>query len=531
MFFHLMKIKYLLFLTLFCATTAAAQVKVAIFSLNDFHGAFVRNDSKGIAGAPAIVQTLDSLKRVYPLNVTVSAGDNFGGSYFYNATHGQLLPVFFHDLGITLSALGNHEFDDGQRSLSAKWSLSPLRPQGWNITYVCANVRETKTGRVPAFAQPVASIPVPLPGGKKLHVAFTGLITSATPYQVSTRRIAGLTFYGNYPAVLDSVMQLPEASLVKGADISILLTHIGSRMDAAGNPVWDDIDSLHLCALPPHTWQGILSSHSHKAVCGHINEARLPIVQGRWHGDYISALLCTVDTATHQVTAIEPRLFRVTPKESLEVKPARLQAQIDSLLANTRTAGGTPIGEKITTMPCALEHDRDHKYCQTEVGRLVCAAYASAFRKAAGLNDGIPVIGCSHFGSIRAGFAKGEVTVLDVGEVLPFSNALRTYRLTGKQLTDLVEFGLHNQRYGWLQTAGLEVETDHGGHVAGLVYVSPQGKRKKLKPDTECYLVADEFITHGGDGYDPTFFPDSQEVKTEGMPATTDAFIDYLRNK
>ena len=69
-----------------------AQQQVAIFSINDFHGALDRNDHKGIVGAANVLQTLDSLKHVYPCNITVSAGDNFGGSYFYNVTKGVLLP-------------------------------------------------------------------------------------------------------------------------------------------------------------------------------------------------------------------------------------------------------------------------------------------------------------------------------------------------------------------------------------------------------------------------------------------------------
>ena len=68
------------------------DVTVAVFSVNDFHGAFVADGRKGIPGAPALWQTLDSLRRVYPNHITVSAGDNFGGSYFYQSTHGVLLP-------------------------------------------------------------------------------------------------------------------------------------------------------------------------------------------------------------------------------------------------------------------------------------------------------------------------------------------------------------------------------------------------------------------------------------------------------
>lgn len=512
------------------ALTASAQVQVAVFSLNDFHGAFVRNDYKGIAGAPSVWQTLDSLKRVYPCNVTVSAGDNFGGSYFYNATHGALLPVFFNDLGITVSAVGNHEFDDGQRSLAEKWGDSPLRPKGWDITYVCSNVRSIKTGRVPDFCQPVATVPVALPGGKTLRVAFVGLIASSTPQQASKRKLSGLSFDGNYPAVLDSLMQQPDSSLINGSQLRLLLTHVGSKMGKDGKPVWDDIDAQHLYELQSPLWHGILSSHSHQPVCGRINEAAYPIVQGKWHGDYISMLLCTVDTVAMRVTAVKPQIIPVSPKSRLEEGPARLQAQIDSLLQNTKTAGGTPLGEVLTEAHATLIHDRDDKYRQSEVGTLVCRAYAEAYRKAAGLSDKDVVIGCSHFGSIRAGFVKGPVSVLDVGEALPFANALKAYSLTGKQLLDLVEFGLHNQRFGWLQTSWLEVEQDANTHVTSLTYVSPQGKRVPIKPKKKYILVADEFITTGGDGYSPDFFPASQEVNTT-MPATTDAFINYLRQQ
>lgn len=524
-----MKIQLFLASLACAALPCAAQVPVAVFSLNDFHGAFVRNDAKGIAGAPAILQTLDSLKRVYPCHVTVSAGDNFGGSYFYNATRGALMPVFFNDLGIRLSALGNHEFDDGQRSLAEKWEGTPLRPEGWDLTYVCANVRQTQTGRVPEFAQPVASVPVPLPGGKQLRVAFVGLIASSTPLQTSSRKLAGLSFDGNYPAVLDSVMRLPEASLIEDAGLRLLLTHNGSRMNAQGLPEWDDTDAAHLSEIDSPLWDGILSSHSHQLVSGRINAAQYPIVQGKWHGDYISMLLCTVDTVRMVVTDVQPRTVPVTPKARLEAGPARLQAQIDSILRHTKTEGGMPLERVIAESARNLPHDRDNKYRQSEVGTLVCKAYAEAYRKAAGIGDDLPVIGLSHFGSIRAGLPKGPVSVLDVGEALPFSNRLKAYELTGNQIMELMEFGLHNQRYGWLQSGYIQVIQNANRHVTAIISETPQGKRHVLQPKRKYLVVADEFITLGGDGYDPRFFPKEAEISIEGLPGTTDAFIQYLQ--
>lgn len=206
-----------------------------------------------------------------------------------------------------------------------------------------------------------------------------------------------------------------------------------------------------------------------------------------------------------------------------------MQALTDSLLRHTTTPGGTPLGQRLTSSPRTLVHDRDDKWRQTAMGSLVCEAYAEAYRKAAGLGPDAVIIGTSHFGSIRAGFSKGDVTVLDVGEALPFANALRVYRLTGRQLRDLVEFGLHNRRYGWLQTGWLAAERDAAGHVASLAYTGPSGQSVPLHDDTPCLLVTDEFITTGGDGYPPALFPAAQETHVEGLPATTDAFIQYLQ--
>lgn len=510
--------------------TAKAQQQVAIFSINDFHGAFVRDDNKGIVGAPSVLQTLDSLKQVYPCNITVSAGDNFGGSYFYNVTKGVLLPEFFGMAGISLSALGNHEFDDGQLALANKWNGSPLRPDNWDITYVCANVRNAKTGAIPHFAQPVASVPLTLPDGRTLRVAFVGLIASSTPLQASVRKLAGLCFDGRYGAVLDSVMALPEGTLVRDAQLRILLTHIGSNMNNDGQPVWDDKDAANLQLINDSLWHGILSSHSHKRVCGTINNARYPIVQGRWHGDYISMLLCTIDNQTLRVTKVEPHTIAVRPCDSLAPNAARLQQQIDSLLQHTTTPGGTPIGTQLTKAVRNLSHDRDQKYRQSEVGELVCRAYAEAFRRTAQLDDDTPIIGCSHFGSIRSGFSKGPVSVLDVGEVLPFSNPLKVYKLTGQQMIELLNFGNNNRRFGWLQTGYLKMQLNAQRHVVSMTYDGPQHQQVKLERNKKYYLVADEFITTGGDGYSPSFFPIKQEVKVEGLPSTTDAFVQYLQS-
>lgn len=534
-----MKIKHLLASTLLvpgvCWATvqsdAAAPdncVDVAIFSINDFHGAMVPNPSKGLPGAAGLLQTLDSLKGVYPYHLVVTAGDNFGGSFFYKATRdSSLLPQLFHDMGITLSAIGNHEFDDGQDALARKWTDTHRMPAGWSLQYVCANCRDTG-GKIPPYITPCAADSVTLPGGRYVKVGFIGLLTSNTPQQASKRNLKGLTFDGDYPRVVDSLRHSPGFRPVADADIRILLTHIGTRSEN-GQPVWEDKDMAHLYALKDTTFQAVISGHSHQLVCGNINNGQYPIVQGKSHGTYIGCLKFRIDTTTMKIKTIVPMTFRVTPKRQLEGKALRLQEQIERQLRQTCTPAGVPIGTRLTTAKNDIPHDRDRKHRLFAIGKWVCTAYAECARKAAGLSPSDKVVGVSHIGSIRTGFNKGPVTVLDVGEVLPFANNIRLFKVNGALLKQLVEYGLHNEKYGYIQVGNLEVERNADGHLKALYYTAGHHARTLLQDHDVCYLAADEFMTNGGDGYRTEHFPASQEIKGLNMPQTTDAFIHYLR--
>lgn len=504
-----------------------APVTVALFSLNDFHGGFVKDEAKGIPGAANVMATIDSLKSVYPYHLTVSAGDNFGGSYFYKATNGALMPRFFGDLGITLSVMGNHEFDDGVERLAKKWNDSPYRPQGWDITYICSNIRDSQ-GNIPAYMQPFQRQTITLSPTKRLSVAFVGLLASSTPSQVSKSRIKGLSFDGNYTGVLDSLKRTAGYEQVASADLRLLLMHVGTKM-VGGAPAWDDLDSLNLSTINDPSYHAFLTGHSHKPVVGVINDRRYPVVQGKWHGEYISVMKFQIDTVSMRVLGIEPEIVYVNGTIPLGDKQLALEKEIQKLLVETKTKGGAPIGEQLTIARKTLIHDRDDKYHQTEVGTLVCESFDVAARKTGRFRPQDMIFGSSHFGSVRSGFTKGAVRVLDVGESLPFANNIRVFKLTGAQVKRLLNVGFHNVKYGTIQTSRLSFRFDKQKNIKKIYYTSPWGKRTRVKDDCEIYVAVDEFQANGGDGYSPELFPKSQEVKDLTLPATTDAFINYLR--
>ncbi|MBR1889148.1 MAG: bifunctional metallophosphatase/5'-nucleotidase [Alloprevotella sp.] len=512
------------------ATEPPHTATVAVFSINDFHGAFVQDVDKDIPGAASVLACLDSLKTVYPYHLTVAAGDNFGGSYFYKATKGALLPAFFDLAEINISAVGNHEFDDGQAEFARKWQGDKLRPANWNLTYVCANIYD-EAGNIPPYMQPFTIAEVPLSKERSVKIALIGLLASSAKEQIKAQNTVGLSFSPRYTRVLDSIKALPEFAAVKESTIRSLLIHIGTKMEN-GNPVWIDKSIDELKAINDTFYHSILSGHSHEPVCGTINDREIPVLQGWWHGAYISVMKYEVDTLEMKVVKITPELVRVPAKLPSELtgKAKRLQDMTDSLLVNTKTAAGVSIGTFLTVCTEDLHHDRTAKFVDSPVGTLVVNAFAESYREAAHKKDKDIIIGVSHFGGIRAGISKGRLTVLDVGEVLPFGNPIRVYKVTGKELYKLVDYGYHNQYFGRMQKSYLETEMDADGHVKQLTYVSPKGKRKKIKDNTLCYIVADEYMTTGGDDYSPELFPNDKLVDIN-LPLTTDAFIKYLQQQ
>lgn len=523
-----------------------AQEEVVVMCINDFHGAFVPDTYKGIPGAAAVVETLDSLKRQYPNHIVVSAGDNFGGSFFYQATRSQsLLPQFFKDCGITLSGVGNHEFDEGQGLLLDQWRTGvECRPQSWNIEYVSANIRCTADNPMrqgessrPQFCVPFSVRPIALRNGSTFNLAFVGMSTSSTPRQASASKVKGLAFEGNVQSVVDSLSRLPEFRAVAEADARILITHQGTAMKAERRgdilmqqPTWDDADSLYLSHFNDPRFCGILSSHSHRPVAGTINESGIAVVQGWAYGRVVSLLKLEIDPVSHEVLSVTPQLVPVAQREHYSPKAARLQAQVSELLATTRTKGGASLGEVLTHAQASIPFDRSAmRHDQTYMGQLVTRAYADALRQHEGFGDESLIVGVTHLGGIRSGIQAGPVRVMDVGEVLPFDNKMRVYQLTGRQLRALIDAGLHNERYGYLQFSSLKVEIGKRGSVKRLTYVLPSGKLVPMTEKSNCYLVADDFVSAGGDGYDPVLFPAAQEVKGLTLPCITDAFINYLR--
>ncbi len=194
-------------------TFRRAAVELTILALNDFHGNLqpppggIRvsdpaDTTKKIAvpaGGAEHLATLVKQRREGKKNsIFVAAGDLIGASPFLSA--------LFHDeptiealslMGLDVSSVGNHEFDEGRRRSCKRMQGGGCHPidgckgphpfLGAKFKYLAASTIEKATGKTLFPAYEVREF-----GG--IPVAFIGLTLRATPLIVNPAGVAGLEF-------------------------------------------------------------------------------------------------------------------------------------------------------------------------------------------------------------------------------------------------------------------------------------------------------------------------------------------------
>jgi 2',3'-cyclic-nucleotide 2'-phosphodiesterase/3'-nucleotidase/5'-nucleotidase len=192
---------------------------VDLVSFNDFHGNLAEDTSKNgkNPGMAKLVGAVDEYKAANKDTVVVSAGDNYQGSAMSNLTYGEPVSAMMKELGVTASAVGNHEFDWGIDKIS-NWA------KAGDFDYLASNIYDKRTGQPVSWAKPYKMVKV-----DGVKIGLVGLTTQETSYKTKPDIVAGLEFKD--PAALAKIWadKLKDGSLPEGkADVVIALTHMGT---------------------------------------------------------------------------------------------------------------------------------------------------------------------------------------------------------------------------------------------------------------------------------------------------------------
>jgi len=516
----------------------AGVADVQLLAFNDFHGNLEPpSGSNGRVGATEaggieyLATHLARLKAANPNTVVVSAGDNIGAS--------PLLSSMFHDeptiealdaVGLQVSAVGNHELDEGWRELyrMQKGGCHPVdgcqggtRFDGAKFDYLSANIfldpgrvdgdALPKSGRQSADGRPATLFPgsvVKEVGGVK--VGFIGLTLEGAPRIVAPKGVEGLTFAPEARTANAAAADLRR----RGVRAIVVLIHEGG-VQQGDDP--DACRSLSGAIVPivQHMSDDIdvvISGHTHRAYNCTIGTKLVTSAES--FGRLITDVDLRIDRRTGRVVSKSAHNVVVTRDV---VEDAGETALLDRYRPLAAKVGNRSVGSLASIIRRA-----PNEAGESALGDVVADGMLEA---ASGPERGGAVVALMNPGGIRADLTHasstgsdeaGVVTYADAFNVLPFGNVVIVKTLSGDALGRLLEQQFDNPRPG--QNTMLQVSR---GFAYAYDPSGPAGQRvdrtsitingRNVEPAGRYRVAMPDYLWSGGDrltvakeGSDPT---------------------------
>ncbi len=438
---------------LFLAPAQAREASLRILYVNDFHGFADPYQPPGsqekLGGVAYLAAEVKKLRREKP-TLLLAAGDMIQGNSWANLFQGKSSIALMNLMHFDAMVVGNHEFDFGQEVLKKRIAEAHFPVLG-------ANVEGFQDGLKPYVIKDLQG----------LKVAVIGVVTPDTPQATNPCNVRGLKFL-TPEASLEKY--LPE--LKKKADLVLVLSHIGYQAD---RELAAKVQGIGV----------IVGGHSHTKLLEPAVVNGTIVVQAWEHAKALGVLDLQVEDGN--IKHFQGRLEMIKPAQGRADKA--VQALVKKYAARVYAVLGEKIGKTEVDLDGAHVRARE-----TNLGDFL----ADIFRQAAGA-DAASING----GGIRAGIAKGPITIKDIYTVLPFDNYLVAIKLTGKQIKEALEHGV----------SGLEQGAGRFPQVSGLSFTysrrAPAGSRVKeiriggqpLDPQKEYAVATNDFMAAGGDGY------------------------------
>lgn len=412
-------------------TTPTGPVEVQLLGINDFHGRLepptTTTDGQPVGGAAQLAGLVNQLRAENPNTAFVSAGDNIGASTFISAVDADNPTIdVLNASGLTVAAVGNHEFDKGFADLTERVMARAEFP------YLGANVYRGDERALPAYV--VRNI-----GG--VRVGFIGVVTEQTASLVSPDGIAGLTFRDAVAEAESVAAQLSDGDEANGeADVVVLLAHEGAATENIGSPealASDPVFGRYVRASADI--DVIISGHTHQPYAFLMpvpgTDKQRPVLQAEEYGRKLGQVKLTVDPATGAVTPAQPRLLDVVGAPS----DPTIAALVTAAKERSEELGRRPVGSITADITRAYTDGNEDRGKESTLGNFIADVQLAGTRDA---GRGGAQIAFMNPGGLRADLRYGEdgvVTYSQAFAVQPFANDVITQTLTGAQIKQVLE--------------------------------------------------------------------------------------------
>jgi 5'-nucleotidase len=544
----------------FSAAAPGNTAHATLLGFNDFHGSIDPPTGSGglVNGTPAggaeyLATAVKKLRRAAwdrgEQVVTVGAGDMVGASPLVSAAfHDEPSIEVLNELGLQLTSVGNHEFDEGTTEL-LRLQNGGCHPvdgcqdgdpfAGAKFQYLSANVVDKKT-REPLF-QPYAIRNI---GG--VRVGFVGMTLRGTPGIVN-------------PAGITSVDFLDEANtanyyagLLKGkykVSALVLLIHEGGAQTGTDPSTCEGFAG----ALTPivanlrQEYGVVVSGHTHRSY-----SCALPNASGRTSvvtsagtaGVLVTDISVGLNTSTGEFTEVSARnviaengvrnpdgSWQTDPK-GIPIRNPKLADKPVKKIADKYRAAVAPIANRVVGKISADITPAANSAGESALGDVIADAQL-AYTQSAGAQIALMNPGGIRTSLVRdsspGGEPAGDVTYGEAFAVQPFNNLVVTQALTGQQIKDVLE----QQFTGFGGQTSQKILQISNGFSYGYTPAAPLGSRvfglrlnnAPMDLAASYKVTTNDFLANGGDGF-TNLTKGTGRVTAPGFDI--DAFATYL---
>ena len=445
------------------AGTRTSSLRLLAF--NDFHGAIEPPTGSGglINGIPVggseylsatvkrlRAQNLFSTDRV----MTVAAGDNIGASPLISAAfHDEPAIEIENALGLDLTSVGNHEFDEGVTELK-RIQNGGCHPTdgcvdgdpygGAAFPFLAANVVD-KTTRKPILP------PYSIHTIRGVRVAFIGETLLGTPSIVNPAGISTVDFLDEAETANFYRRKL---TAEQGIKAFVLLVHQGGLqnpppavLDPSGCANFAGDVTPIVSRLDPE-FGVVASGHTHRFyTCSLPNSAGNSLVTSAGsNGVLVTDISATLDRTTKRFVSASATNVLVenstrNPDGTYTRDPSKADPVAKRIADKYRTVIA-PIQNRVIGSITADITNAANPAGESALGDVIADAQlaytSSAGAQAALMNPG-GIRASLVYASSTGGEAPGQVTYGEAFTVQPFNNLVVTQTFTGQQLKDVLE--------------------------------------------------------------------------------------------
>jgi len=500
---------------------APGTVEVQLLAINDFHGALEppagtngRIGQVSAGGVEYLASHLATLAAANANTLIVSAGDNIGAT--------PLLSGMFHDepsiealsaAGLALSAVGNHELDEGWDELyrMQKGGCHPVDGcqdgtpfAGATFRYLTANILvdpQNATRQMldrSGWKPPSGSRPSPLFPPYTIRefagvkIGFIGLTLQGVGTIVSPNAMKGLVVRPEAAAANEM------ASALRGQGVHAIVVLIHEGGVPRGPAGQEDPNTCE-------DFQGAIVNIAHQMspdidviVSGHTHRAYVCTIETKLvtSASSFSRLITDIDL---QIDRPSGRVVAKTARNVIVTRDVPKQAAETALIEHYRPLADSVASRRVGTARGTIAATRNAAG-ESALGDIIADGMLEAARAVAGREDAAFTNSGGRRSDLVPSGADGTITFNDLFNVLPFGNTVMVKTLTGDSIGRLLEQQTPVRmlqvsstfRYAW------DPEKPAGSRVNRA---SIQIEGKGLIP-TEKYRIATvDFVWNGGDDF------------------------------